>query len=205
MVELTTALREASARAATLVIVLYGAGRSSRRGTTSRRDRREERSTSKLSGLHGDDGDHHELPIPSSPGHGVSTAVWLPLFAASRLGRRRRGHALRPPGVRSSVGSTPWPLSRPSGRQRAMQLLLTGEPCDALQRRLGPHQPRGGRRRASKAPCSSSSGYLPLECLHRRHRKRAFYAPVDRPEHRGVRACAARDGSERSRRRLPRA
>src|SRR5882757_5209813 len=140
MGELTTALREASARVATRVIVLEGAGPAFSAGhDLSEMIGREEAFYRELFGvctvmmetLHG-------LPQPViAKVHGVATAAGCQLVAACDLAIAAEGTRFATPGVKIGLFcSTPMvPVSRAVGRKRAMQMLLTGEPIDAATAR----------------------------------------------------------------------
>jgi enoyl-CoA hydratase/carnithine racemase len=189
LAELTVALREASARAGTRVIVLGGAGPVFSAG----------HDLSEMIGR--DDGFYrelfgactvtmemiHDLPQPViAKVHGVATAAGCQLVAACDLAVAAEGTRFATPGVKIGLFcSTPMvPVSRAVGRKRAMQMLLTGEPIDAataldwgLINRVVPAEELDGavlelvEAIARSSPRTVATG------------KRAFYAQVDRPEH----------------------
>src|ERR1700727_2550742 len=76
----------------------------------------------------------HDLPQPViAKVHGIATAAGCQLVAACDLAVAAEGTRFGTPGVKIGLFcSTPMvPVSRAVGRQRAMQMLLTGEPIDA--------------------------------------------------------------------------
>ncbi len=77
----------------------------------------------------------HELPQPViAKVHGIATAAGCQLVAACDLAVAAQGTRFATPGVKIGLFcSTPMvPVSRAVGRKRAMQMLLTGEPIDAV-------------------------------------------------------------------------
>jgi enoyl-CoA hydratase/carnithine racemase len=77
----------------------------------------------------------HRVPQPViAKVHGVATAAGCQLVAACDLAIAAEGTRFATPGVKIGLFcSTPMvPLSRAVGRKRAMEMLLTGEPIDAL-------------------------------------------------------------------------
>jgi enoyl-CoA hydratase/carnithine racemase len=66
--------------------------------------------------------------------HGIATAAGCQLVAACDLAIAAEGTRFATPGVKIGLFcSTPMvPVSRAVGRKRAMQMLLTGEPIDAV-------------------------------------------------------------------------
>jgi enoyl-CoA hydratase/carnithine racemase len=77
----------------------------------------------------------HELPQPViAKVHGIATAAGCQLVAACDLAVATDSARFATPGVKIGLFcSTPMvPVSRAVGRKRAMQMLLTGEPIDAI-------------------------------------------------------------------------
>lgn len=77
----------------------------------------------------------HEVPQPViAKVHGIATAAGCQLVAACDLAVAAQGTRFATPGVKIGLFcSTPMvPVSRAVGRKRAMQMLLTGEPIDAV-------------------------------------------------------------------------
>jgi enoyl-CoA hydratase/carnithine racemase len=137
MDEMMVALREVSGRADTRVIVVEGAGPAFSAGhDLSEMIGRDEAflhhlfdvCTAMMETL-------HELPQPViAKVHGVATAAGCQLVAACDLAIAADGTRFATPGVKIGLFcSTPMvPVSRAVGRKRAMQMLLTGEPIDAV-------------------------------------------------------------------------
>lgn len=137
MDELTAALREVSARADTRAIVIEGAGPAFSAGhdlTEMIGQDREflahlfDRCSVMMKTL-------HMVPQPViAKVHGIATAAGCQLVAACDLAVAARGTRFATPGVKIGLFcSTPMvPVSRAVGRKRAMQMLLTGEPIDAM-------------------------------------------------------------------------
>lgn len=137
MEEVTAALREVSARSDTRAIVIEGAGRAFSAGhdlsEMTGRDREFlaalfDRCSVMMRTL-------HEVPQPViAKVHGIATAAGCQLVAACDLAVAAEGTRFATPGVKIGLFcSTPMvPVSRAVGRKRAMQMLLTGEPIDAL-------------------------------------------------------------------------
>jgi len=137
MEEMTAALREVSALEPTRAIVIEGAGPAFSAGHD-------------LSEMIGEERDFldrlfdtctvmmetiHELPQPViAKVQGIATAAGCQLVAACDLAIAAQGTRFATPGVKIGLFcSTPMvPVSRAVGRKRAMQLLLTGEPIDAV-------------------------------------------------------------------------
>jgi enoyl-CoA hydratase/carnithine racemase len=137
MDEMTAALREVSARCDTRAIVIEGAGPAFSAGHD-------------LSEMIGRDREFlahlfgrcsvmmqmlHEVPQPViAKVHGIATAAGCQLVAACDLAVAAEGTRFATPGVKIGLFcSTPMvPISRAVGRKRAMQMLLTGEPIDAM-------------------------------------------------------------------------
>ena len=137
MDEMTAALREVSGHADTRVIVVEGAGAAFSAGHD-------------LSEMIGRDEEFlrhlfdvctvmmetiHEAPQPViAKVHGIATAAGCQLVAACDLAIAADGTRFATPGVKIGLFcSTPMvPVSRAVGRKRAMQMLLTGEPIDAV-------------------------------------------------------------------------
>jgi enoyl-CoA hydratase/carnithine racemase len=77
----------------------------------------------------------HEVPQPViAKVHGIAAAAGCQLVAACDLAVAAEGTRFATPGVKIGLFcSTPMvPVSRAIGRKRAMQMLLTGEPIDAV-------------------------------------------------------------------------
>jgi enoyl-CoA hydratase/carnithine racemase len=195
MEELITALREASAQAATRVIVIEGAGPAFSAGHD-------------LAEMIGRDETFyrelfevctvvmeliHELAQPViAKVHGIATAAGCQLVAASDLAIAADGTRFATPGVKIGLFcSTPMvPVSRAVGRKRAMQLLLTGEPIDAttalewgLVNRVVPAEELEPAVLELVEAITRSSSYTVATG------KRAFYAQVDRAEHDAYEHC----------------
>ncbi len=137
MDEMTAALRDVSARRDTRAIVIEGAGPAFSAGHD-------------LSEMIGRDREFlaqlfdrcnvmmqmlHEVPQPViAKVHGIATAAGCQLVAACDLAVAAEGTRFATPGVKIGLFcSTPMvPVSRAVGRKRAMQMLLTGEPIDAM-------------------------------------------------------------------------
>ncbi len=137
MEEMTAALRDVSEQAGTRVIVVEGAGPAFSAGhDLSEMIGRDEAflrhlfdvCTVMMETI-------HELPQPViAKVHGIATAAGCQLVAACDLAIAADGTLFATPGVKIGLFcSTPMvPVSRAVGRKRAMQMLLTGEPIDAV-------------------------------------------------------------------------
>jgi enoyl-CoA hydratase/carnithine racemase len=137
MEEIIVALREVSARRDTRAIVIEGAGPAFSAGHDLSEmigQGREslahlfERCSVMMEAL-------HEVPKPViAKVHGIATAAGCQLVAACDLAVAAEGTRFATPGVKIGLFcSTPMvPVSRAVGRKRAMQMLLTGEPIDAV-------------------------------------------------------------------------
>ncbi len=137
MSEVTAALRQVSANSDTRAIVIEGAGPAFSAGHD-------------LSEMTGRDRQFlaqlfdccsvmmntlHDVPQPViAKVHGIATAAGCQLVAACDLAVAADGTRFATPGVKIGLFcSTPMvPVSRAVGRKRAMQMLLTGEPIDAM-------------------------------------------------------------------------
>jgi enoyl-CoA hydratase/carnithine racemase len=193
--ELTAALREASARAGTRVIVLEGAGAVFSAGhDLSEMIGRDDAFYRELFGACTVMMETiHDLPQPViAKVHGVATAAGCQLVAACDLAVTAEGTRFATPGVKIGLFcSTPMvPVSRAVGRKRAMQMLLTGEPIDAataldwgLVNRVVPAEELEGAVLELVEAITRSSPYTVATG------KRAFYAQVDRPEHDAYEHC----------------
>jgi enoyl-CoA hydratase/carnithine racemase len=128
----------------------------------------------------------HELPQPViAKVHGIATAAGCQLVAACDLAIAAEGTRFATPGVKIGLFcSTPMvPVSRAVGRKRAMQMLLTGEPIDALtaldwglvNRVVAPEQLEGAVAELIDAITRSSSYTVATG-------KHAFWAQVDQDE-----------------------
>jgi enoyl-CoA hydratase/carnithine racemase len=193
--ELLAALHEASAQAATRVIVIEGAGPAFSAGhDLSEMIGRDEsfyvelfdRCTVMMETI-------HELPQPViAKVHGIATAAGCQLVAACDLAVAAAGTRFATPGVNIGLFcTTPMvPVSRAVGRKRALQLLLTGEPIDAevalewgLVNRVVPAEELEGAVADLVAAITRSSSYTVATG------KGAFYAQVDRAEHDAYEHC----------------
>ena len=137
MEDVTAALHAVSALSDTRAIVIEGAGRAFSAGhdlaEMTGRDREFladlfDRCSIMMKTL-------HEVPQPViAKVHGIATAAGCQLVAACDLAVAAEGTRFATPGVKIGLFcSTPMvPVSRAIGRKRAMQMLLTGEPIDAL-------------------------------------------------------------------------
>ena len=193
--ELIAALSELSARDATRVIVIEGAGPAFSAGhDLSEMIGREEsflgelfeRCTALMELI-------HELPQPViAKVHGIATAAGCQLVAACDLAIAAEGTRFATPGVKIGLFcSTPMvPVSRAVGRKRAMQMLLTGEPIDAdtalgwglLNRVLAPDELEPALLELVQAIARSSAVTVATG-------KRAFYAQIDRAEQDAYEHC----------------
>jgi enoyl-CoA hydratase/carnithine racemase len=195
MDELITALRDASAQAATRAIVIEGAGAAFSAG----------HDLSEMIGR--DDAFYrelfdvctavmqtvHELPQPViAKVQGIATAAGCQLVAACDLAIAADGARFATPGVKIGLFcTTPMvPVSRAVGRKRAMQLLLTGEPIDAataldwgLINRVVPAAELEPAVLELVDAITRSSSYTVATG------KRAFYAQVDQTEHDAYEHC----------------
>ncbi len=195
MEELISALRDVSARAATRAIVIEGAGAAFSAGhDLSEMVGRDEAfyrelfevCTVMMQTI-------HELPQPViAKVQGIATAAGCQLVAACDLAVAAVGARFATPGVKIGLFcSTPMvPVSRAVGRKRAMQLLLTGEPIDALTaldwglvNRVVPAEELESAVGELVGAISRSSSYTVGTG------KRAFYAQVDRAEHDAYEHC----------------
>jgi enoyl-CoA hydratase/carnithine racemase len=137
MEEVIVALRDVSARRETRAIVIEGAGPAFSAGHDLSemigQDREFlarlfERCSVMMEAL-------HKVPQPViAKVHGIATAAGCQLVAACDLAIAAEGTRFATPGVKIGLFcSTPMvPVSRAIGRKRAMQMLLTGEPIDAV-------------------------------------------------------------------------
>ena len=195
MEELISALREASARAATRAVVIEGAGTVFSAGhDLSEMIGRDEAFYRELFGVCTVMMETiHELPQPViAKVHGIATAAGCQLVAACDLAVAADGARFGTPGVKIGLFcSTPMvPVSRAVGRKRAMQLLLTGEPIDAataldwglINRVVGADELELAVVGLVEAIARSSSYTVATG-------KRAFYAQVDRAEHDAYEHC----------------
>jgi enoyl-CoA hydratase/carnithine racemase len=193
--ELIAALREASAQAATRVIVIEGAGAAFSAGhDLSEMIGRDEAFYRELFGLCTVMMETiHELPQPViAKVHGIATAAGCQLVAACDLAVAAAGTGFATPGVKIGLFcTTPMvPVSRAVGRKRAMQLLLTGEPIDAetaldwglVNRVVATEELEPAVVELVQAITRSSSYTLATG-------KRAFYAQIDRAEHDAYEHC----------------
>jgi enoyl-CoA hydratase/carnithine racemase len=195
MDELIAALREASAQAATRVLVIEGTGPAFSAGhDLSEMIGRDEAFYRELFGTCTAMMETiHELPQPViAKVHGIATAAGCQLVAACDLAIAADGTRFATPGVNIGLFcSTPMvPVSRAVGRKRAMQLLLTGEPIDAataldwglLNRVVPAAQLESAVLELVEAITRSSSHTVATG-------KQAFYAQVDRAEHDAYEHC----------------
>ncbi len=195
MQELTAALREASAQAATRAIVIEGAGPAFSAGhDLSEMIGRDQAFYSELFGACTVLMETiHELPQPViAKVHAIATAAGCQLVAACDLAVAAQGARFGTPGVKIGLFcSTPMvPLSRAIGRKRAMQMLLTGETIDAptaldwgLVNRVVPAaELEAAVGELAQAIARSSSVTVATG-------KRAFYEQIDQPEHDAYAHC----------------
>jgi enoyl-CoA hydratase/carnithine racemase len=195
MEEMIAALREVSAREAIRAIVIEGAGPAFSAG----------HDLSEMVGRTGEFFGHlfdrctvmmetiHQLPQPViAKVHGIATAAGCQLVAACDLAIAAEGTRFATPGVKIGLFcSTPMvPLSRAVGRKRAMQMLLTGEPIDAMtacdwglvNRVVAPEELEPAILQLAEA-ISRSSPYTVATGKH------TFYAQIDRPESEAYTHC----------------
>jgi enoyl-CoA hydratase/carnithine racemase len=135
----------------------------------------------------------HGLPQPViAKVHGIATAAGCQLVAACDLAVAAEGTRFATPGVKIGLFcSTPMvPVSRAVGRKRALQMLLTGEPIDALTaldwgliNRVVPAEELESAVLELVAAIARSSSYTVATG------KQAFYAQVDRPEEQAYEHC----------------
>jgi enoyl-CoA hydratase/carnithine racemase len=188
MAELTAALREASAHARTRAIVIDGAGSAFSAGhDLSEMVARDESFYQELFGACTSMmRTIHELAQPViAKVHGTASAAGCQLVAACDLAIAAEEARFATPGVKIGLFcSTPMvPVCRAVGRKRAMQMLLTGEPIDAvtavawgLVNRVVPAaQLERAVDELVDAIASSSAETVALG-------KRAFYAQIDSAE-----------------------
>jgi enoyl-CoA hydratase/carnithine racemase len=195
MEELISALRAASADAATRAIVIEGAGPAFSAGhDLSEMIGRDEAFFHELFGVCTEMMETiHELPQPViAKVHGIATAAGCQLVAACDLAVAAADARFATPGVKIGLFcSTPMvPVSRAVGRKRAMQLLLTGEPIDAataldwgLVNRVVPADALEPAVEELVAAIARSSSYTVATGKH------AFYAQVDQSEHEAYGHC----------------
>ena len=195
MREVIAALREVSADPATRVVVVEGAGAAFSAGHDLREMVGTEESflrelfetcTVMMETI-------HELPQPViAKVHGVATAAGCQLVAACDLAVAAEGTRFATPGVKIGLFcSTPMvALSRAIGRKRAMEMLLTGDPIDAvtaMEWGLVNHvvAPEGLEAAVEGlvASIARSSSYTVGVG------KRAFYAQIDEPEPEAYEHC----------------
>lgn len=187
--ELIAALREASARPETCVIVIQGAGPAFSAGhdLSEMIDRDEaflaelfRECTVMMETI-------HELPQPViAKVHAIATAAGCQLVAACDLAVAAEGARFGTPGVKIGLFcSTPMvPVSRAVGRKRAMEMLLTGETIDArtaldwglINRVVAPEELDAEVSKLVEAIARSSSATVATG-------KQAFYDQIDRSEH----------------------
>ena len=135
----------------------------------------------------------HEVPQPViAKVHGIATAAGCQLVAACDLAVAAEGTRFATPGVKIGLFcSTPMvPVSRAIGRKRAMQMLLTGEPIDAvtaldwgLVNRVVPREELEPAVLEMVQAIARSSAYTVATG------KRAFYSQIDRPEDEAYEHC----------------
>jgi len=195
MQELTVALREVSAQAATRSIVIEGAGPAFSAGhDLSEMIGRDEAFYRELFGACTVLMETiHDLPQPViAKIHAIATAAGCQLVAACDLAVAAQGARFGTPGVKIGLFcSTPMvPLSRAIGRKRAMQMLLTGETIDAttaldwgLVNRVVPAaQLEAAVSELAQAIAHSSAVTVATG-------KRAFYEQIDQPERDAYEHC----------------
>jgi enoyl-CoA hydratase/carnithine racemase len=188
MHEVIAALREASARPETRVIVIEGAGPAFSAGhDLSEMVARDEAFYAELFDVCTVMMELvHELPQPViAKVHGIATAAGCQLVAACDLAVAAEGTRFATPGVKIGLFcSTPMvPVTRSIGRKRALQLLLTGEPIDAetaldwgLVNRVVPTDELEAAVTEFVDAIARSSSYTIATG------KAAFYEQIDRPE-----------------------
>lgn len=195
MEEMTAALRDLSTRRDTRAIVIEGAGPAFSAGHDLSemigRDREFlahlfDRCSVMMEML-------HEVPQPViAKIHGIATAAGCQLVAACDLGIAAEGTRFATPGVKIGLFcSTPMvPVSRAVGRKRAMQMLLTGEPIDAvtaldwgLVNHVVPHEELEPAVVELVQAITRSSAYTVATG------KNAFYSQVDRAEEDAYEHC----------------
>ena len=135
----------------------------------------------------------HEVPQPViAKVHGIATAAGCQLVAACDLAIAAEGARFATPGVRIGLFcSTPMvPVSRAIGRKRAMEMLLTGEPIDAvtandwgLVNRVVPAEELEGVVLELVDAIARSSAYTVATG------KNAFYSQIDRAEDEAYEQC----------------
>jgi enoyl-CoA hydratase/carnithine racemase len=195
MEELIEALTEASGQATTRAIVIEGAGPAFSAG----HDLSEmigaedaflrdlfDRCTAMMATI-------HKIPQPViAKVHGIATAAGCQLVAACDLAVAAQGTRFATPGVKIGLFcSTPMvPVSRAVGRKRAMEMLLTGEPIDAvtaldwgLINRVVPAEELESAVLELVQAIARSSSYTVATG------KRAFYAQIDQPEEQAYEYC----------------
>ncbi len=197
MGELIGALREASQRQGTRVIVIEGSGPAFSAGHD-------------LSELVGGEREFlahlfdrcsemmqtiHQVAQPViAKVHGIATAAGCQLVAACDLAVAAEGTRFATPGVKIGLFcSTPMvPVSRAVGRKRAMQMLLTGEPIDAqtaldwgLINRVVPAEELESAVSELVEAIAGSSAYTVATGKH------AFYSQIDRTEDDAYERCGA--------------
>jgi enoyl-CoA hydratase/carnithine racemase len=195
LAELTAALREVSALPGTRAVVIDGAGAAFSAGHDLNEmiDRDEAFFNELFSACTVMMETIKELPQPViAKVHGIATAAGCQLVAACDLAVAADGTRFATPGVKIGLFcSTPMvPVSRAIGRKRAMQMLLTGEPIDALTARdwglvnqVFPADELDAAVAKLVESIARSSGYTVATGKH------AFYAQVDRPEHEAYEHC----------------
>jgi enoyl-CoA hydratase/carnithine racemase len=135
----------------------------------------------------------HELPQPViAKVHGIATAAGCQLVASCDLAIAAEGTRFATPGVKIGLFcSTPMvAVSRAVGRKRAMEMLLTGDPIDAVtamewglvNRVVAPEGLEAAVQELVEAIARSSSYTVGVG-------KRAFYTQIDRPEHGAYEHC----------------
>jgi enoyl-CoA hydratase/carnithine racemase len=195
MDELIAAMRAVSAQGDTATIVIEGAGRAFSAGHDLSemvgRDREFlahlfHRCSVMMEAL-------HEVPQPViAKVHGIATAAGCQLVAACDLAVAAEGTRFATPGVKIGLFcSTPMvPVSRAVGRKRAMQMLLTGEPIDAvtaldwglINRVVPGDELEAAISQLVKAIASSSPYTIATG-------KQAFYSQIDRAEDEAYEHC----------------
>ena len=193
--EVIAALREVSARRQTRAIVIEGAGPAFSAGHD-------------LSEMIGRDREFlaqvfdscsammemlHEVPQPViAKVHGIATAAGCQLVAACDLAVAAEGTHFATPGVKIGLFcSTPMvPVSRAVGRKRAMQMLLTGAPINAMTalewgliNRVVPREELEPAVAELVQAIATSSAYTVATG------KQAFYSQIDRAEDEAYEHC----------------
>jgi enoyl-CoA hydratase/carnithine racemase len=135
----------------------------------------------------------HEVPQPViAKVHGIATAAGCQLVAACDLAVAAQGTQFATPGVKIGLFcSTPMvPVSRAVGRKRAMQMLLTGEPIDAVTAlEWGLVNRVVAREELECAVADLVQAIVKSSAYTVATGKQAFYAQIDRAEEEAYAQC----------------